>query len=77
MRQARLNSPLRTREEALRQFAEVEAYLAKHNLPPPRPGNSPAPRRLPQILQEKQLLSEEPRAVFDELLALREDRVTG
>jgi len=34
MRQARLKSPLLTREQALKQFAEVEAYLAQHNLRP-------------------------------------------
>lgn len=34
MRQARLKSPLLTREQALKQFAEVAAYLAKHNLRP-------------------------------------------
>ena len=34
MRQARLNSPLRTREQALKQFAEVEAFLARQNLLP-------------------------------------------
>jgi len=34
MRQARLKSPLLTREQALKQFAEVEAYLARHSLRP-------------------------------------------
>jgi len=34
MRQARLKAPLRTREQALKQFAEVEAYLARHSLRP-------------------------------------------
>lgn len=34
MRQARLKAPLRTREQALKQFAEVEAYLARHSLQP-------------------------------------------
>lgn len=34
MRQARLKSPLLTREQALRQFAEVEAFLARHSLRP-------------------------------------------
>lgn len=34
MRQARLNSPLQTREQALKQFAEVEAYLQRHSLQP-------------------------------------------
>jgi len=34
MRQARLKSPLLTREQALRQFAEVEAYLGRHSLRP-------------------------------------------
>lgn len=33
MRQARLKSPLLTREQALKQFAEVEAYLARQRLP--------------------------------------------
>ena len=32
MRLARLKSPLLTREQALKQFAEVEAYLTRHNL---------------------------------------------
>ena len=31
MRRARLTSPLRTREQALKQFAEVEAFLARHS----------------------------------------------
>ena len=34
MRLARLKAPLRTREQALKQFAEVEAYLARHSLRP-------------------------------------------
>lgn len=34
MRQARLKSPLKTRDEALKQFAEVEAYLQRHALQP-------------------------------------------
>ncbi|MFN0080136.1 MAG: hypothetical protein ACKVY0_27035 [Prosthecobacter sp.] len=34
MRQARLKSPLKTRAEALRQFAEVEVYLQRHALLP-------------------------------------------
>lgn len=34
MRQARLKSPLKTRAEALRQFAEVEVYLQRHALQP-------------------------------------------
>lgn len=34
MRLTRLKSPLKTREEALRQFAEVEAYLQRHALHP-------------------------------------------
>lgn len=34
MRQARLKAPLLTREQALKQFAEVEAYLARHSLRP-------------------------------------------
>lgn len=34
MRQARLKAPLRTREQALKQFAEVEAYLARHSMWP-------------------------------------------
>lgn len=32
MRQARLKSPLLKREQALKQFAEVEAFLQRHNL---------------------------------------------
>lgn len=34
MRQARLKSPLLKREQALKQFAEVEAYLDRHSLRP-------------------------------------------
>lgn len=34
MRQARLKSPLKTRAEALKQFAEVEVYLQRHALQP-------------------------------------------
>ncbi|MFO1485791.1 MAG: hypothetical protein U1F71_20695 [Verrucomicrobiaceae bacterium] len=34
MRQARLKSPLLKREQALKQFAEVEAYLVRHSLRP-------------------------------------------
>jgi hypothetical protein len=34
MRQARLKAPLLTREQALKQFAEVEAFLAQHSLRP-------------------------------------------
>jgi hypothetical protein len=34
MRQARLKSPLKTRAEALKQFAEVEVYLQQHALLP-------------------------------------------
>jgi hypothetical protein len=43
MRQARLRSPLRTRESALQQFAEVEASLHRQNLLPKSKlsGNTP------------------------------------
>jgi|GEM_PF-2118545 len=34
MRQARLKSPLKTREEALKQFSVVEVYLQRHALQP-------------------------------------------
>jgi hypothetical protein len=34
MRQARLQSPLKTRDEALKQFAEAEAYLHRQALLP-------------------------------------------
>jgi hypothetical protein len=34
MRQARSKSPLLKREQALKQFAEVEAFLDRHSLRP-------------------------------------------
>ena len=41
MRQARLRSPLRTREQALKQFAEVEGYLQRqHLLPKSKPSDA-------------------------------------